>query len=117
MTVNEGNGERPCADDCAACASERWLRVLADRLGNRGLEAEMIACGVPEDGRHFDAVTVMNPAAPQRGVFHVDDDGSAAWEFPGSGLDDDGIGRLVDEAVNALRARGMRLPRRQAKES
>ncbi len=67
----------------------------------------------PQDGKHYDAMTVTNPAAPQRGTLHIDDDGSAAWEFPGTGLDDDGIGRLIDEAVNALRASRLQLPRRQ----
>jgi hypothetical protein len=59
-------------------------------------------------------MTVTNPAAPQRGSLHIDDDGSAAWDFPGAGLDDDeGIGRLIDEAMNALRASRLQLPRPQ----
>jgi hypothetical protein len=61
-------------------------------------------------------MVAANPRAPERGLFHVDGDGSVEWTFPGASLDDDGIGRLVDEAINALRANGMRLPRRPVKE-
>jgi hypothetical protein len=113
--MNQVNGHEPCADGCAACASEKRLRLLAEKLNNRGLETRLITCGSADS--HKDAVVATNPRAPGRGLFHVDDDGSVEWTFPGAKLDDDGIGRLVDEAINALRANGMRLPKRQVTES
>jgi len=113
--MNQVNGHEPCADGCAACASEKRLRLLAEKLNNRGLETRLITCGSADS--HKDAVVATNPRAPGRGLFHVDDDGSVEWTFPGAKLDDDGIGRLVDEAINALRAHGMRLPKRQVTES
>jgi hypothetical protein len=112
--MNQVNGHDPCPDNCAACESEKRLRLLAEKLSNRGLETRLMTCGAA-DG-HKDAVVAVNPRAPERGLFHVDGDGSVEWTFPGASLDDDGIGRLVDEAVNALRANGMRLPRRPVKE-
>jgi hypothetical protein len=112
--MDQVNGHALCPDDCGPCASEKRLRLLAEKLSTRGLEARLTTCGIA-DG-HKDAVVATNPRAPERGVFHVDDDGSAEWAFPGSQLDDDGIGRLVDEAINALRASGMRLPKRQGQE-
>jgi hypothetical protein len=63
--------------------------------------------------RNYDAMTVTKPAAPQRATLHIDDDGSAAWDFPRAGPDDDGVGRLINEAVNALQTSGLQLPRRQ----
>jgi hypothetical protein len=116
--LEEINGTRVrCDPDCTVCAKEERLRLLTAKLMSRGLDARLIACGVAEDGRHYDAVTVINRAVPQRGVFHVDDDGTATWRFPGSNLDDDdAIGRMVDEAINALRANGMRLPQRKPRD-
>jgi hypothetical protein len=103
-----------CDPHCTVCAKEERLRLLAVKLQSRGLDARLIACGVPEDGQHCDAVTVMNPGVSQRGIFRIDDDGSATWHLPGAKLDDDDvIGRMVDEVVNALRANGMRLPQRK----
>jgi hypothetical protein len=101
-----------CPADCAACDREQPLRLLAQKLRNHGLDARLTTCGM-EDG-HCDSVTVTNPANPQRGSLHIDDDGRATWDFPGARLDDDGIGRMTDEAINCLRANGVRLPRRQA---
>ena len=112
--INQVNGHELCADGCAACESEKRLRLLAEKLTNRGLETRLITCGAA-DG-HKDAMVAANPRAPERGLFHVDGDGSVEWTFPGASLDDDGIGRLVDEAINALRANGMRRPRRPVKE-
>jgi excisionase family DNA binding protein len=103
---------------CTACAREERLSLLAEKLRSRGLEANLITCSVRTDeDNHCDAITVTNPSAPQRGYFHIDSDGSVEWSYPGANLDDDGIGRIVDEAINALRANGMRLPRREKKES
>jgi hypothetical protein len=112
--MNEVDGHERCADDCAPCASEKRLQLLAKKLNNRGLDARLITCGIA-DG-HKDAVVATNPRAPERGQFHVDGDGAVEWTFPGASLDDDGIGRLVDEAINALRANGTRLPRRRVEE-
>jgi hypothetical protein len=112
--MNQVNGHEPCPDNCAACESEKRLSLLAEKLNNHGLETRLITCGVA-DG-HKDGVVATNPRAPERGLFHVDDGGSVEWTFPGVKLNDDGIGRLVDEAINALRANGMRLPKRQVAE-
>lgn len=114
MDIDRVNGSRSCADGCVACAAEERLRLLAGKLGNKGLEATLMTCGTAEG--HYDSVNVVNPAAPQRGTFHIDDDGIAAWDFPGATLDDDGVGRMVDEAITVLRANGVRLPKRQSKE-
>ena len=93
------------------------LRVLAAKLNDRGLHTEFGTCATGTPAGHFDSVYVSNPAAAGRGLFHVDGDGSVEWTFPGSALDDDdAIGRLVDEAISALRASGVRLPRRQPKQ-
>lgn len=106
-----------CPDDCTGCASMRRLFKLADRLNGRGLESRFDRCDVRTPDGHIDSLIVTNPAAPERGALHIDLDGGVTWEFPGSKLDDDGIGRLVDEAINSLRASGVRLPRRQVTES
>jgi hypothetical protein len=103
---------------CADCASQQRLMLLAGKLRDTGLETHFDTCDTGTKNSHYDSVTVTNPAAPERGAFHIDSDGCVEWAFPGAELgNDDGIGRIVDEAVNALRANGMRLPRRQVKET
>jgi hypothetical protein len=112
--MNHVNGREPCTDDCAACASEKRLWLLAQKLNNRGLDARLVTCGTVED--HKDALSVTNPHEPGRGLFHVDDDGSVEWAFPGAGMDDKGIDLLMGEAINALRANGVPLPKREVKQ-
>lgn len=114
--MNQVNGHDPCGGNCAACASENRLRLLAEKLNNRGLETHFDTCDSRTNNGHYDSLTVTNPRQPERGSFHVEGDGCVTWDCPVARLDDDGIGRIVDEAINALRANGTRLPRRQVKE-
>jgi hypothetical protein len=116
--MSQVNDYERCAAGCADCASQQRLMLLAGKLTNRGLETHFDTCDTGTKSGHCDSVTATNPAAPERGAFHIDSDGCVEWTFPGAELgSDDGIGRIVDEAINALRASGVRLPRRQAKES
>jgi hypothetical protein len=105
--LNQADGTAPCPYDCAECDSGRRLHLLAQKLTNRGLNTRIVTSGAHDTG-----ISVTNPGAPGRGTFYVESDGCTTWEHSGS-LDDDGIGRIVDEAINALRANGMRLPKRQ----
>lgn len=98
-------------DECGACAHEVPLRALADRLRRKGLDARLTNCGVV-DG-HFDSLAVVNPMKPERGTLHIDDDGTVAWHYYAGKLDDEGIGRLVAEAIDTLRGSGRVLPRRE----
>jgi hypothetical protein len=85
---------------------EHQLRMLADKLEKRGLNARLAACVV--DGvsaARYDTVTIANQAAPERGIIHVEDDGCVTWELPGS-LDDAGIAKITREALNVLRPVG-----------
>jgi hypothetical protein len=97
-----------CPDNCGACASDRCLRVLAEKLEMRGLDSRLVSYHVERvKGRHYDAISATNTAAPERGIIHVEKDGSVTWVYSGS-LDDAGIGKILDEATNALRATGLR---------
>ena len=60
--------------------------------------------------KHYDAIKVTNPDAPERGTMQIEKEGWVTWEFTGS-LDDTGISNLTSEAINTLRASG--LPFRQ----
>jgi hypothetical protein len=113
--LNQVNGSSapPCPEDCTDCAGEQRLFLLADRLRHRGLEVSFDTCDSQTKDGHYDSVTVTNPSLPERGSLHIDSDGEVVWHRPGAKLDDDGIGRILDEAINALRANGMRLPTRQ----
>jgi len=116
--MSQVNDYQNCTPDCADCASQQRLVLLADKLRRRGLETDFDTCDTGTKDGHYDSATVTNPAAPERGAFHIDSDGCVEWAFPGAELsNDDGIGRMVDEAINALRASGVRLPRRQVRES
>jgi hypothetical protein len=117
--LNQVNGSSapPCPGDCTDCAGEQRLTVLADRLRQRGLEISFDTCDSQTKDGHYDSVTVTNPSQSERGSLHIDSDDEVMWHYPGAKLDDDGIGRLLDEAINALRANGMRLPRRRAEGS
>jgi hypothetical protein len=98
----------PCPDNCAECASDQCLRVLAEKLEMRGLNARLVT--YPDEGvkgRHHDALSVTNTAAPERGLVHVEKNGSVTWVYSGT-LDDAGISKILDEATNALRAAGLR---------
>lgn len=98
-------------DECNECAHEVPLRAVVDRLQRKGLDARLTNCGVV-DG-HFDSIQVTNPRKPERGTLHIDDDGTVAWHYFAGKLDDEGIGRLVGEAIDTLRGTGRVLPRRE----
>lgn len=105
-----------CADDCKGCASEQRLAILDGKLKARGLETMLDICDTQTTDGHYDSLVVTNPADPKRGAFLIDKDGAVTWNFPGIKPDtDDGVARLTDEAINALRATG--LPRRTPGES
>ena len=81
--------------------------MLSEKLQARGLDARLVTYPVNGvKGKHYDAVTVTNPAAPERGTMHIDSDGCVTWEHPGS-LDAAGISTTADEATSALQAAGM----------
>jgi len=102
----------PCPDGCAECARDQRLRVLAEKLEIRGLNPRLVSYPVEGvKGRHHDALSVTNPAAPERGLIHVEKDGSVTWVYSGK-LDDAGISKILDEATNALRATGLRSRKR-----
>jgi hypothetical protein len=111
--MNELNGSTPdgraaSAQDPGADYAARQLRALCQKLQARGLDARLVTYLVNGvKGEQYDAVTVTNPAAPERGMMHVDSDGCVTWEYAGS-LDAAGISKTADEATCALRATGMR---------
>ena len=86
---------------------DKQLRVLSEKLEARGLDARLVTYPVNGvKGDHHDAVTITNPATPERGAMHVDSDGCVTWEYPGS-LDAAGISKTADDVINALWASGM----------
>jgi hypothetical protein len=113
--MNELNGNTPGGpaapdeDDNAEYLDDQ-LRALSDKLRARGLETRLVTYSV--DGvrsKNYDAITVTNPAAPERGTMQIEKEGWATWEFSGN-VDDAGISKLADEATNALRATGVSNP-------
>jgi hypothetical protein len=109
--MTEANGS--ASDDPAAAALhaadnlDKQLSALSEKLRWRGLESELVTYPVKAvKGEHYDVVKVTNPAAPERGIMHIESDGCVTWEYSGS-LDDAGISKIADEATNALRATGM----------
>jgi hypothetical protein len=96
------------------------LRLLSKKLANRGLHTRLVRADdgtVREDDEHCNALVADNPALPVRGWLQVNYAGEVEWYSEGTGTldNDDAIGRIVDEAINILRANG--LPRRQPGES
>jgi len=103
-----GISVEPCPDNCTECAADQRLRVLAEKLEMRGLDSRLVSYPVEGvKGRHHDALSVTNSAAPERGMIHVEKDGSVTWVYSGK-LDDAGISKILDEATNALRSTGLR---------
>jgi hypothetical protein len=87
------------------------LRDLAEKLESRGLSAHVVTYSGEKPGDELiEEVKVVNPAARERGVIRIGDDGAITWEFFAD-LSEAGVGRLLDEATNALRATGMRFRR------
>jgi len=83
------------------------LRSLAETLRRRGLQAKLVS--YLTDGvrnKNYDAITVTNPSAPERGSMQIEKAGLVIWDFFGS-LDSPGVDRIADEATNALRATGV----------
>jgi hypothetical protein len=98
-------------DDCARCAPSRLLRVVAETLESRGLDSRLVDYpGDADDDEHVEEIVIVNPAARERGEVRVGDDGSVTWDYFGR-LDKAGVGSIVDEVTNALRAPGVRFGR------
>jgi hypothetical protein len=110
--MNESNGSTPGIPAAPSAGDgadylDSGLRVLAEKLERRGLETQLVTYPVDGvKGEYYDALQVANPASPERGEIHVEKDGCVTWEYPGS-LDDAGINKIADEAINALRATGV----------
>jgi hypothetical protein len=110
--MNEVNGSTPDGpvvpdeDDNAEYLDGR-LRALSEKLRARGLVARLVSYAVDGAvGKYYDAITVTNPSAPERGSMQVEKEGWMTWEYSGT-VDDAGISKLADEATSALRASGV----------
>lgn len=82
------------------------LRSLAEMLRQRGLHARLVS--YLTDGvrnYHYDAITVTNPAAPERGSMQIEKEGVITWEDFGS-PSEPGIAGIVSQAAGALLAAG-----------
>lgn len=98
----------PSQPGCEHCTNSQQLKTLAENLESRGLNSRLItyASGEP-NGERIEQVVVTNPAARERGEVRIGDDGYVTWEFSGK-LDEAGVGYILDQATNALRATGVR---------
>jgi len=84
------------------------LRALSEKLQRRGLRAQLVTYPVNGvKGEHYDAITVTNPASPERGSMQIELEGWVTWEYSGSLDNDAGIGNIAYEATSALRAAGV----------
>jgi hypothetical protein len=98
-------------DGCATCMNSQLIRMLAEKLENRGLDSRLVTYpGGAHDGEHVEEIVVVNPAARERGEVRVGDDGSVTWEYFGK-LSEAGVSKILDEVTNALRATGVRFVR------
>jgi hypothetical protein len=98
------------AGECDRCANSMRLHALAERLAGLGLASRVITCpGDDHEDDHAEQIVVTNPAAPGRGELRISDDASVTWEYFGT-FDGDGSSKILDEAINTLRATGLRLP-------
>jgi hypothetical protein len=110
--MNEVNGSTPSHpvapdEDDNAEYFDGQLRALSEKLRARGLETKLVSYAVGGvRGRYYEAVTVTNPAAPERGSMQIEKEGWMTWEYSGT-VDDAGISKLADEATNALWATGV----------
>ena len=78
------------------------------KLESRGLESRLVTySGNGVQGSHRNAVNVTNPAAPERGMIHVEKNGLVTWEYSGT-LDTAGISKILDDVTNILRTTGLR---------
>jgi hypothetical protein len=107
--MNEVNSSTPVAPD--EDGNDEYLdgqiRRLSETLRARGLETKLVS--YMTDGirsKYYDAITVTNPSAPERGSMQIEKEGWMTWEYSGT-ADDAGISKLADEAANALRANGV----------
>jgi len=110
--MNELNGAPgiPIAvgSDSNADELDSQLIELADKLQKRGMKAELVSYAVGGGkSEHYDAITVTNPASPERGSMQIEKEGWVTWEYSGNLADDTGIGNLTDEAINILRPTGI----------
>jgi hypothetical protein len=78
------------------------LQELNEQLRTRGLKAHLVAYMTDGTrGKHHDAITVTNPAVPERGSIRIEKEGWVTWEYSGS-ISDPGISKLADEAARLL---------------
>lgn len=113
--MNEVNSDMPGDpvgpdEDGNAEYLDGQIRKLSDKLRARGLQTKLVS--YMTDGirsKYYDAITVTNPSAPERGSMQIEKEGWMTWEYSGT-VDDAGLSKLADEATNALRAAGV--PRR-----
>jgi hypothetical protein len=96
-----------CPDDCRFCDDMMLLAVISGNLENRGLQTSLDTCDTETPKGHYDSVLVTNPKEPERGAFHLDADGTAAWHWTAADLRHPA---LLDEISHVLRVNG--LPRR-----
>jgi hypothetical protein len=83
------------------------IRKLSEKLRARGLETKLVSYMIDgARGKYYDAITVTNPSAPERGSMQIEKEGWMTWEYSGT-VDDAGISKLADEATNTLRANGV----------
>jgi len=95
----------------AHCMNGELARMLVQKLESRGLDSRLVTYpGDAHDDEHVEEIVVTNPAARERGVVRVGNDGSVTWEYFGK-LDEAGVGKILDEITNALRATGVRFRR------
>ena len=104
-----------CAGDCDRCANSMRLHALAERLAHIGLASRVVTySGDEHDDEHVEQIVVTNPTAPERGELRISDDASVTWEYFGT-FDGDGSSKILDEAINMLRATGLRLAREESR--
>jgi hypothetical protein len=110
--MNEVNSSMPADpvvpdEDGNAEYLDGQIRKLSEKLRARGLQTKLVS--YMTDGirsKYYDAVTVTNPSAPERGSMQIEKEDWMTWEYSGT-VDDAGISKLADEATSALRATGV----------
>jgi hypothetical protein len=100
---------------CERCANSMRFHALVERLARLGLASHVVTYpGGEHEDEHVEQIVVTNPADPKRGELRIGDDGGITWEYFGT-LNGDGADKILDEAINTLRARGVPLQRAEPK--
>jgi hypothetical protein len=108
MVNDDASGKATDRDGRAHCINGELARMLVRKLESRGLDSRLGAYpDDADDDEHVEEIVITNPAARERGEVRVGDDGSVTWEYFGR-LDEVGVGNILDEVTNALRATGVR---------